>query len=164
MASKMTVVSVMALAVVAAASVANAQGGPPPRNGACFYEDTNYRGRFFCVESGESLDSMPSGANDRVSSIQLFGRADVRVYRDTRFRGESLRVRSSVRDLEDENFDDAISSIRSEGRSSGGGSFGGRSGSASPELIVQRAYQDILERDPDPAGMRVYRTHIIDEG
>lgn len=164
MARTVMVVSVTAFAVVAAASVANAQGGPSPRNGACFYEDTNYRGRVFCVESGDSLDSMPAGANDRVSSIQLFGRADVRVYRDTRFRGESLRVRSSVRDLEDENFDDAISSIRIEGRSSGSGSFGGRNGSTSPELIVQRAYQDILERDPDPAGMRVYRTHIIDDG
>ena len=164
MASRVTVVSVAAFAVVAAASVANAQGGPSPRNGACFYEDTNYRGRSFCVESGDNLDSMPSGANGRVSSIQVFGRADVRVYRDTRFRGESLRVRSSIRDLEDENFDDAISSVRIEGRSSGGGSFGGRSGSPSPEVIVQRAYQDILEREPDPAGMRVYRSHIIDDG
>jgi hypothetical protein len=107
---------------------------------------------------------MPSGANDRISSIRIFGRADVRVYRDTRFRGESLRLRSNVADLEDEGFDDAISSIRTEGRSFGGGSNGGRSGSQNPELIVQRAYQDILERDPDPAGLRIYRSHIIDEG
>ena len=164
MGRKVTGLSAAAFVLLAAASAANAQGGPSPRNGACFYEDTNYRGRSFCVESGDNLDSMPSGANDRVSSIQVFGRADIRVYRDTRFRGESLRVRSSIRDLEDENFDDAISSVRIEGRSSGGGSFGGRSGSPSPEVIVQRAYQDILERDPDPAGMRAYRTHIIDDG
>jgi hypothetical protein len=167
MAGRMAIV-LAGFAVFAASAVASAQGGPSPRNGACFYEDTQYRGRAFCVESGDSLDSMPSGANDRVSSIQVFGRADIRVFRDTRFRGESLRVRSSVRDLEDENFDDAISSIRiegrSEGRPSGGGSFGGRSGSPSPEVIVQRAYQDVLERDPDPAGMRVYRSHIIDDG
>ena len=55
MATRVTVVSVAAFAVVATASVANAQGGPSPRNGACFYEDTNYRGRSFCVESGDSL-------------------------------------------------------------------------------------------------------------
>src|SRR4029077_8580338 len=30
--------------------------------------------------------------------------------------------------------------------------------------IVRRAYQDILERQPDPTGMRVYRSHIIDDG
>ena len=164
MGRKVTGLSGAAFVVLAAASAANAQGGPSPRNGACFYEDTNYRGRSFCVGSGDNLDAMPSGANDRVSSIQVFGRADIRVYRDTRFRGESLRVRSSIRDLEDENFDDAISSVRIEGRSPGGDSFGGRSGAPSPEVIVQRAYQDILEREPDPAGMRVYRSHIIDDG
>jgi hypothetical protein len=175
MSGRMTIASV-SFAVLAAASAASAQGNDPsPRDGACFYEDTQFRGRFFCVDSGDSLDSMPSGANDRVSSIRIFGRGDVRVYRDTRFRGESLRIRSSVRDLEGESFDDTISSIRSEGRSFGGGSpgggsysggsySGGRSGSQNPEVIVQRAYQDILERDPDPAGMRIYRSHIIDDG
>jgi peptidase inhibitor family I36 len=164
MSGRMTIASV-SFAVLAVSSVATAQGnGPLPRDGACFYEDTQYRGRYFCVDSGDSLDSMPSGANDRVSSIRIFGRADVRVFRDTRFRGESLRVNTSVRDLRDENFDDAISSIRIDGRSSGGGSFGGRSGSQNPELIVRRAYQDILERDPDPAGMRIYRSHVIDDG
>jgi len=161
----MTIASVASFAVLAASSVVTAQGGGPlPRDGACFYEDTNYRGQYFCVRAGDDVDTMPSGANDRVSSIRVLGRADVRVYRDSRFRGESLQLNSSVRDLDDEDFDDAISSVRVEGRSSGGGSRGGRSGSQNPELIVRRAYQDILERDPDPTGMRIYRIHIIDDG
>jgi hypothetical protein len=165
MATRMTIASVASFAVLAASSVATAQGnGPLPRDGACFYEDTNYRGQYFCVRAGGDVDTMPSGANDRVSSIRILGRADVRVYRDSRFRGESLQLNSSVRDLDDEDFDDAISSVRVEGRSSGGGSRGGRSGSQNPELIVRRAYQDILERDPDPTGMRIYRIHIIDDG
>jgi hypothetical protein len=163
MASKVTVVAFASVVVFAASSLASAQGREP-RDGACFFEDTNYRGQYFCVESGDSVDAMPSGANDRISSIRLFGRADVRIYRDTRFRGDSLRLTSSIRDLDDENFDDAISSVRLEGRSSGGNSRGGRSGSQNPELIVRRAYQDILERDPDPTGMRIYRSHIIDDG
>jgi hypothetical protein len=147
MASKISIASsIVSVVVVAASSVASAQGREP-RDGACFYEDTNYRGQYFCVVTGDSVDVMPSGANDR----------------DTRFRGDSLRLTSNVRDLDDEDFDDAISSLRIEGRSSGG-SRGGRSGSQSPELIVRRAYQDILERDPDPAGMRIYRSHIIDDG
>ena len=33
-----------------------------------------------------------------------------------------------------------------------------------PEAIVRRAYQDILGRDPDPEGMRTYRSNIIDRG
>ena len=165
MATRMTIASVASFAVLAASSVVTAQGGGPlPRDGACFYEDTNYRGQYFCVRAGDDVDTMPSGANDRVSSIRVLGRADVRVYRDSRFRGESLQLNSNVRDLDDEDFDDAISSARVEGRSSGGGSRGGRSGSQNPELIVRRAYQDILERDPDPTGMRIYRIHIIDDG
>ena len=144
---------------------ATAQGsGPFPREGACFFEDTNYRGRYFCVEAGDELGTMPSAANDRVSSVRILGRPDVRVYRDSRFRGESRRLDSNVPDLDDEDFDDAISSIRVEGRSSGGRSRGERYGSVSPELIVTRAYQDILERDPDPSGMRTYRSRIIDDG
>ena len=33
-----------------------------------------------------------------------------------------------------------------------------------PEVVVRRAYQDVLGRDPDPSGMRIYRSHIIDDG
>jgi len=31
-----------------------------------------------------------------------------------------------------------------------------------PDAIVQRAYQDILGRDPDPEGLRTYRSNIVD--
>src|SRR6187549_3999874 len=31
-----------------------------------------------------------------------------------------------------------------------------------PETIIRTAYQDILGRDPDPEGMRTYRSNIID--
>ena len=43
-------------------------------------------------------------------------------------------------------------------------SAAGAAGGPNPQVIVRRAYQDILERDPDPTGMRVYRSHIIDDG
>ncbi len=33
-----------------------------------------------------------------------------------------------------------------------------------PDVIVRRAYQDILGRDPDPEGLRTYRSNIIDKG
>lgn len=32
-----------------------------------------------------------------------------------------------------------------------------------PDAIVRRAYQDILNREPDREGLRVYRSHIIDD-
>ncbi len=156
-------------AVLATSSAATAQfsGGRLPREGACFYQDSNYRGQYFCAEAGEDLSSLPSGANDRVSSIRILGRAEVRVYEDPRFRGESLQFDSDVRDLQSDNFNDVISSIHIESRSFGGGFRGGSNRpprSQSPEVIVRRAYQDILERDPDPVGMRTYHSHIIDDG
>jgi hypothetical protein len=33
-----------------------------------------------------------------------------------------------------------------------------------PDKIVRRAYQDILNREPDEAGLRQYRSRIIDDG
>jgi hypothetical protein len=163
----MTVLAACAVLATSSTAAAQLSGGSLPRDGACFYQDSNYRGQLFCVESDDDLGTLPSGTNDRVSSIRIFGRAVVTVFESTRFRGESLQFDSDVRDLERENFNDVISSIQIRGRSFG--DFRGRSGrpgfgSQSPEAIVRRAYQDILERDPDPVGMRAYRSHIIDDG
>jgi hypothetical protein len=33
-----------------------------------------------------------------------------------------------------------------------------------PDDIVRRAYQDVLDREPDAQGMRIYRSHIVDDG
>ena len=33
-----------------------------------------------------------------------------------------------------------------------------------PEQIIRRAYEDILNREPDPEGMRTYRSDILDRG
>lgn len=158
-------------ALLATSPAATAQwgGGPIPREGACFYQDVNYRGQYFCAEAGAGLSALPSGANDRVSSIRVFGRVEITVFEDPRFRGESMVFDSNVRDLQSENFNDVISSIHVENGSFGGGvrgrgnrpPFGSQQ---NPDAMVRRAYQDILERDPDPAGMRTYRIHIIDDG
>lgn len=148
--------------LLGAVQVADAQfGGSFPRDGACFYRDADYRGRYFCVQAGDELRTLPRGADDEVSSIRMFGRVEVIVYRDTRFRGESLQFMSDVRDLQDEDFNDRISSVDVRRRSYGGGS---RPGGQSPDRIVRRAYQDLLEREPDQAGLRLYRSRIIDDG
>ena len=164
MTGRITVAFVVTTVVLATSPPAWAQwDGGRVRDGACFYRDSNFRGQYFCVEAGDDVNDLPSDANDRISSIRVFGGATVRVYKDSRFRGDSRRFDSNVRDLDDAGFDDEISSIRIERRSNNGGnrpSFG----SQSPETIVRRAYQDILERDPDPVGMRIYRSHLIDDG
>ncbi len=159
--------------VVGIASAAPAQDwgyGPTPRDGACFYKDTKFHGEFFCVESGDSIRHMPDGMNDKITSIRLFGSATVQVYQDSKFEGRSTRFDDDVKDLHHEGWNDLISSIRVEGRRHGGhgggygGGYGNGNGYGNPDQIIRRAYQDVLHREPDDAGMRVYRSHIIDDG
>jgi hypothetical protein len=159
-------------AVLATSSVVMAQRWGRenvPRDGVCFYKDPNFNGDYFCARSGESLASVPSGMNDRISSIRIFGRTEVIVFKDIRFEGRSSRFDNDIRNLKDEGWNDLISSIRV--RSASGGGFGGRPGGGSigrptgdPDRIVRRAYEDILERQPDATGLRLYRSRIIDEG
>lgn len=151
--------------LAASAGVAEAQfGRGTPRQGACFYKDANYRGAYFCADAGEELESMPSGANDEISSIRIFGGAEVVVYESRRFRGNSRTFTRDVANLERERLNDKISSVRVLGRSFTGGRppFGG--GGNSPERIIRRAYQDLLGREPNAAGMRQYRSRMIDDG
>ena len=93
-----------------------------PRDGVCFYEDADFRGRWFCARTGEDLSEMPRGMNDRISSIRIFGRTEVEVFKDIRYRGASARFATDVRNLQREGWNDTVSSIRvSRGSSSWGG-------------------------------------------
>ena len=84
--------------------------GEIPREGACFYEDANFRGQYFCVPRGGTYASLPRGFNDRISSVRVF-RGGVRIFQDRDFRGRSTELRSDVRDLRG-SWRDAVSSMR----------------------------------------------------
>lgn len=153
--------------LVAPAAEAQRWGRPSaPRAGACFYRDANFQGDYFCVQAGDSVDAVPNDMNDEISSIRVFGRdVEVRVYQNRGFGGRSERF-GDVRNLQERGWNDKLSSLRVEGPSggfTGGGTGGGFGGNANVERIVRRAYQDILEREPDPSGMRAYRSRIIDD-
>lgn len=173
MAKGRSTVVVAGVVLLASASSAMAQRWGrerTPRDGACFYENPDFRGDYFCVRSGDDLRSMPSGMNDRISSIQIFGRAEVEVYKDGNFRGRSARFDGDVRDLRLDIWNDRISSIQvRSGRGGGGGIFGGgrdrddRRRGEDPERIVRRAYRDILDREPDYNGLRLYVRHIEED-
>jgi hypothetical protein len=81
-----------------------------PRAGACFYEDANFRGQYFCVQRGASYPSLPRGFNDRISSVRVFG-VRVEIFKDINFRGRTSQFRGDVRDLRG-SWKDDISSIR----------------------------------------------------
>jgi len=87
----------------------------PPSAGACFYEDINYGGRYFCARPGEVMRSLPSGMNDRISSIRVFGPVQVTVFRD-HLSGRSARFSADVHDLRRQGWNDTISSIEVIGR------------------------------------------------
>jgi hypothetical protein len=144
-----TVFSIAASLVLVFASSASAQtwGRPrTPQSGACFYEHINFGGRYFCYRSGTSNDNVPRGMNNEISSIRIFGNAQVVVYKDGDFRGTSRHFESSVSDLRREGLNDRISSFRVDeqrlGR--GRGRAGGRGWGRPP---IPRAgacfYQDI---------------------
>ena len=82
-----------------------------PNQGACFYEDINFSGDYFCVRQGERLASMPSGMGDRISSVRVLGNAEVTMFRDSNLRGRSVRLINDARDLRSEGLNDQISSV-----------------------------------------------------
>lgn len=104
--------------------------GPTPRAGACFYEDINFGGRYFCVPLGDAQGRVPRGTNDEISSVRLFGYTEVTVFRSNDMRGESRRFTSSMRDLRDAGFNDKISSFVVDRRGASGGYGGGTWGGA----------------------------------
>lgn len=83
-----------------------------PRSGVCFYRDINYGGQYFCASVGDTTEQVPPGMNDQISSIRVFGNAEVTVFREMGFQGQSRRFDSDVRDLRDAKLNDRISSFR----------------------------------------------------
>jgi hypothetical protein len=75
----------------------------------CFYDSPSLEGPKFCVEPGSEATSSPAGWNDRISSIEIVGKAKVRVCTDVDFSGTCEVYRASVSALP-KNLDNAISS------------------------------------------------------
>ena len=137
-----------------------------PRSGACFYRDADFRGDYFCVRPGDAIDELPNDLNDQISSIRMLGGGvEVTIFQNREFKGKSKRFDENVRNLRDEGWNDKLSSLRVQGgdrsRRDQDRDFGHDNRSA--ERIVRRAYQDILNREPDEAGLRLYRSRIIDD-
>jgi hypothetical protein len=83
------------------------------RDRICAYEEPNYQGRSRCWDVDEEERNLNrTDLNDRISSIRVFGRSRVEVYRDADFRGQRLRIDRDVPDLGALNFADQISSLQ----------------------------------------------------
>jgi Peptidase inhibitor family I36/Protein of unknown function (DUF3011) len=113
-----------------ASSFASAQwNNAAPRDGACFYTGYNFSGESFCVNSGQSVNSVPSNFNDRIRSIRVFGRARVQFYNGSNFSGPSASTSRDIGDLRmlrlatdnSRNWETRISSVQVSGGGFGGG-------------------------------------------
>jgi len=148
------------VAVVVASSTVSAQRWGRetfPQAGVCFYKDPNFRGEYFCVRDGDALSAVPNEMNDKISSIRIFGGTEVTVFRDVRFSGRSARFAGDVRNLKDEGWNDLISSLRVRP-----GSYARPTEDV--DRIIRRAYRDVLDREPDAQGLRLYRSRMLDDG
>jgi hypothetical protein len=133
-----------------------------PSSGACFYQNRDFGGDYFCAPAGASAPQVPRGTNDKISSIRLYGDAEVTVFQDSHFEGRSSRFERNMGDLRRAGWNDLISSFRIHGRRGDrerGRSYDrdSRSGRSSAhmtrqeaEAMVDRAYRSVLGRDPDP--------------
>jgi hypothetical protein len=122
-------ISLLAGFTILAASSASAQTwgrGGSPQAGACFYEHINFGGRSFCTPVGTGSERVPSRLNDEISSIRVFGNAEVLIFRDGSMRGEARRFSTGVRDLRNAGFNDRLTSfvVQPRGYDSWGGSYG----------------------------------------
>jgi hypothetical protein len=85
----------------------------PARDRICVYEDINYGGRSQCWNADQEERNLNGiGWNDRISSIRVFGRARVEVYRDADYRGQRLRLERDAPDLGAINWSHQISSFQ----------------------------------------------------
>lgn len=124
-ASLLTGLSMLVLS--SSASAQFSRRGAYPAAGACFFEDINFGGRYFCTAVGDANPRVPSNVNDEISSIRVFGNAEVMVYRDGNMNGEARRFTNSVNDLRRAGFNDRMTSYVVQMRGYGGN--WGRSGS-----------------------------------
>ena len=180
-----TVGILMGAAMMANVSIASAQRWgreATPQSGVCFYEDINFGGPYFCSTEGSTTSGVPSGMNDRISSLRVFGNAAVTVFRDPNFRGDSRVITSDIADLRSMGFNDRVSSYEVEsgrgvvrGGNGGNGvardraypndngvySSGSRWTYRSAETAVSQSYRSVLGRDPDPAGLRSWTQQLM---
>lgn len=75
----------------------------------CFYKGINFTGSSFCVEPGESDDGLTGSWDDNISSIEVYGEAEVTVCSDEDLDGICANIHSSKKSLPGA-LDDEISS------------------------------------------------------
>lgn len=91
-----------------------------PPNGVCFFTRSSFRGERFCVSANERMERVPSTFRRRISSLRLYGNAELEVFDTEGLTGKSLAIPTHIRDLhspqeiglESKYWNDRIASFR----------------------------------------------------
>lgn len=83
---------------------------PVPAGDVCFFEHINYVGSSFCVAPSQA-NAMPTGWNDRVSSVRLASGIRLELYEHNNKRGRMLMLESSAPNFVALRFNDVLSSF-----------------------------------------------------
>jgi len=67
--------------------------------GACFYRNPGFDGAYFCMNRGETIDALPRGFNDAITSIQIVRARSVEVFTAAGYGGYSARFSDDVGNL-----------------------------------------------------------------
>jgi hypothetical protein len=176
-----TSLRLLAAVALVSPSLAAAQpafGFGPPRElpAVIVYGRPDFRGPALVLHPGDQIDNLaqltfPDGSrvNDRVVSVEIVGRASVLLYEHARFRGHVLRTTDSIRNLghhflpdSPQRWSGVVSSLRVDAEPRG---------RPAPPMTPARAqshvtaiYRTLLEREPDPRGLRHYSLLLTTQG
>jgi len=132
-----------------------------PHDGACFYKDADFRGEYFCVPAGDKVGSLANGMNDQISSIRIFGRTEVNVYRDRNLSGRHARFEHDVHNLRNQDWNDTISSLQVLAIRGGGDHEKNEMTLPRAQEIVRRAYLNVFKREHDYPGANGYVNRVM---
>ncbi len=167
----------LAALALASALVSSLPAQPAPAGRASFFTELDYRGEVLVVEAGASVDNLeflrdPRGRpfNDRFRSVRLEGPIRVAVFEHSQFRGAATWLNRTTPDLtafslgqtNAVTWDRAISSVQIEAAPTGPVFCQWTTRDA--DRALRAAYRDVLNRDPDPDGLRFYRGRLLDAG
>jgi hypothetical protein len=135
------------------------------------YQNASFGGDSLVLHPGDALANMAGATfdrggklNDSISSIRIEGDLEVYAYQHADYRGDSLRLTESVRDLTGRlvggalgpNWNDRISSIRVERRQA--------REPADPAAAIQAAFTDLLGRAPTPDERQHFHRAFTEQG
>jgi len=70
-----------------------------PRNGACFFTNPEFKGDRFCIGVAENLPTLSAVFSRKISSVRLYGKAEVQAFSAAKYEGQQVLISTSVSDL-----------------------------------------------------------------